>query len=69
MAQCAYCSTTIILGGKKEGDLRFCNDKCVERGFVLIVADQIPPEMLNEAVTEVHQGVCPACGGPGPIDV
>lgn len=69
MATCDYCSTTIIFGGKKEGDLLFCNDKCLEKGFVLVVANEIPADMLDEAVAEVHQGLCPICGGPGPIDV
>lgn len=28
MAKCGYCGTTILFGGKKDGDLRFCNDEC-----------------------------------------
>ncbi|MFC1523347.1 hypothetical protein ACFL6N_01015 [Thermodesulfobacteriota bacterium] len=69
MAQCAYCGTTIIFGGKKEGDFCFCNDKCLENGVVIVVAQELPREAVEEAIIEVHQGWCPQCGGPGPVDV
>lgn len=69
MAVCAYCSTTIIFGGTKEGDLRFCNDKCAEKGYVLIVAEQISEDMLQAEVDRIHQSSCPICAGPGPSDL
>ena len=69
MAKCDYCGSSIIFGGRHEGDLRFCNEHCLERGVLLSVADQIPEDMLAEHVKKVHQGACPKCGGDGPIDV
>lgn len=69
MASCAYCSTTIILGGKKDGDLRFCNDKCLEKGALARVASQLPHHEVYPYVDRVHQGNCPHCAGPGPVDV
>lgn len=27
MTSCAYCGTTILFGGKRINDLRFCNEK------------------------------------------
>jgi hypothetical protein len=69
MARCDYCGTTILFGGVKENDLRFCNETCRQQGFLLAVADQVPDDIMSQHVMEVHQGPCPKCGGPGPIDV
>lgn len=43
MANCAYCSTTIIFGGKQVGSYRLCNDRCVAKGQLLVTAEQLPP--------------------------
>jgi hypothetical protein len=69
MASCAYCRTTILFGGKRAGDLRYCSDKCLTLGGAARTALQIPPEILQQHVWAVHQGNCPSCGGRGPIDV
>lgn len=69
MAKCDYCGTRILFGGVKDEDLRFCNENCYQQGFLLAVADQVPEDIMSEHVSAVHQGDCPKCGGPGPIDV
>lgn len=69
MAKCDYCSSTIIFGGKRQGELRFCNDKCAGRGALLQFSRQIPENIVQEAVLRTHQGLCPKCGGAGPVDV
>jgi hypothetical protein len=69
MATCEYCGTTILFGGVREGELRFCNDKCREAGQVAVVSQHIPPDILARKVAEIHQGPCPVCGGRGPVDV
>lgn len=66
MASCDYCGSTILFGGSREGDFRFCNDKCRQGGALLAVASQIPPDVLAEQVKRLHQGPCPSCGGEGP---
>jgi hypothetical protein len=68
MARCAHCGK-FILGGKKEGPLRFCNDRCYEQGFLTAVADQAAPEVVTARLAQVHGGVCPICHGEGPVDV
>lgn len=68
MARCDYCGTTILFGGVKDDDLRFCNDNCHQQGILLAVTDQVPEDVISHQVMEVHQGLCPQCGGPGPID-
>jgi hypothetical protein len=69
MAQCGHCGTTILFGGVRDGALRFCNEKCRQNGYVLSVAQHVPPDILQEQVRQVHQGACPRCGGRGPVDV
>lgn len=68
MASCSYCGTTILFGGVRDGDLRFCNEKCHQQGHLLVIAHQVPEHLMAEHVREIHQGECPRCGGPGPID-
>jgi hypothetical protein len=57
------------MGGITDGDLRFCSDRCHEKSVALAISEQVPADVLAEYVKEVHQGRCPKCGGPGPVDV
>ena len=69
MAKCAYCNSTILFGGKKHGEFRFCNDECYQQGALLLVANKIPEEIIQREAYEIHLGRCPKCRGPGPVDV
>jgi len=69
MAKCSYCNSTIVLGGVKDGELRFCNNNCHQSGALLHVASRIPDAEIVRRVTLVHQGNCPKCQRPGPVDV
>jgi len=69
VATCAACNQTILFGGKEHGGRRFCGDKCVEAGAVLSVADNLPESAVAPRVWEIHNGRCPKCSGPGPVDV
>jgi hypothetical protein len=69
MAQCGYCGTTILFGGMHDGNQRFCNNRCHQNAYVLRVAQQIPPDVLERQTEEVFRGNCPRCRGLGPIDV
>ena len=69
MAQCAYCGSTIAFGGKREGELRFCNANCLEKGRPLIIAQNIPDDLALTRAHEIHGSKCPRCGGHGPVDV
>jgi hypothetical protein len=68
MAKCSYCNK-FILGGKKQGSLRFCNDECHQNGFLAPLAARTAPEVVAERIREVHQQRCPVCGGSGPVDI
>jgi hypothetical protein len=69
MAKCAFCNSTILFGGARDGDLRFCNETCHGQGVLLSVSRSLPEDTVRQAVWEVHQGPCPRCRGAGPVDV
>lgn len=69
MAKCDYCGSTIIFGGKRDANGRFCNQKCQGRGSLLALSQQIPEAAVKEQVWKFHQGQCPKCNGAGPVDV
>ena len=69
MAKCDYCGTTILFGGVRDDDLRFCDEKCHQNGFALVLSRKISQDFVNEQAKVVHQGLCPKCKGNGPIDV
>lgn len=69
MAKCAGCGTTILLGGVRDGEVRYCKEECRSNFLLSEVLRQIPFDVLESKVVEVHQGTCPKCGGEGPIDI
>jgi hypothetical protein len=69
MAKCGYCGSTIIMGGVRAGDQRFCNKKCHQNAYILSITKNVPPDVLERKVEEVWRGNCPKCRGLGPIDV
>jgi len=69
MANCAYCGTFILFGGVSVGNERYCSDRCHQGGYVLKVAEQLPPQVVERHVEEIFRGNCPKCKGPGPVDV
>jgi hypothetical protein len=69
MASCAYCSSTIFFGGKKNGVLRFCNGECEQKGILSLYANELPQEQVTQHVFEVHRGKCPSCQDSGPVDL
>ncbi len=69
MASCDYCNTTILFGGVRDGELRFCNETCHQNACVVSVAGALPEADLSLLVEQVHSGPCPICEGPGPVDI
>ena len=68
-SRCAYCDTWILFGGQRLGQLRFCNESCRRSGIHLSASHEIPAHVVNDRVWSVFHGMCPKCGGPGPVDV
>ncbi len=69
MATCSTCGTTILLGGKSSGVLRFCSDRCLARGRHLAFAAQVPDTAVEEHARRILAAPCPLCHGSGPVDV
>ena len=69
MAKCGYCGSTILIGGVKAGDQRFCKKKFHQSAYILSLTKSVPPEVLDRQVEEIWRGNCPKCRGLGPIDV
>src|SRR5215470_7741425 len=69
MSKCDYCGSTVIFGGRRDSNGRFCNQKCQARGALLAISRQLPETTVQQQVWKVHQGPCPKCNGAGPIDV
>jgi hypothetical protein len=69
MAKCAYCGSTIVMGGLTQGAERFCNANCRNNAFILNLSQSVPPDLLQQKLEEVWRGKCPKCGGYGPVDV
>jgi hypothetical protein len=48
MATCAYCGSTIIFGGTRDGNLRFCNARCQQAGALLSISNRPPQSQVQE---------------------
>ncbi len=69
MAKCDYCNTSILMGGVRNGQQRFCNNKCAQGAYILSVSQNVPTDVLEKKIEEVWRGNCPKCNGLGPVDV
>jgi hypothetical protein len=70
MPKCAYCNSTLLFGGKKVDDMTFCNAKCLSQGQLLIVARNIPNDLVSTQARNIHSGTCPVCHEQrGQVDV
>ena len=68
LQQCANCGQVILFGGVKHGTIRYCGAKCYEAVHNLHTMFYVPENEVEDALTAFHQGDCPCCGGPGPVD-
>jgi hypothetical protein len=69
MATCSHCNLTILFGGVREGGLRFCSKKCLQKSPLLLLARSLSEEEVKKRVAIVNQGACSTCQRPGPVDV
>src|SRR5215212_9850448 len=69
MAKCANCGCTVLFGGIKDGERKFCGKPCRDRAYLNQASTQLPDGFVIEQAQEVHGGACPKCSGPGPVDV
>lgn len=69
MANCSYCDSFVLFGGKTDQTGRYCNAKCQQAGNLVALSCQMPRQELDRLTEEVHHRNCPRCNGPGPVDV
>jgi len=69
MPKCGFCGTTIVIGGVRSGDQRFCNGKCQHNAHIVKLGNLVPTDLLEARMQEVFRGNCPKCQGRGPVDV
>jgi hypothetical protein len=69
MAACSYCHSSILFRGMTVGELEFCSGRCASLGRELLEAYQLPSAAVAEPLKRVHEGRCPRCQGPGPVEV
>ena len=50
MAKCDYCGSSILFGAVREGNLRFCNERCYNKGYVLMLSQEIPQDILQHMI-------------------
>jgi hypothetical protein len=68
MPSCDYCKS-FHLFGKKDASGNYCNDKCMLEARLKSAANSLPPGYIEQRIAEIHQGNCPRCMGPGPVDI
>jgi hypothetical protein len=69
MPNCDACGNTIVFGGVKHDGLTYCNNACAQRGAKVHGVVKVPSDLIAKQAEVIHQGDCPRCGGPGPVDV
>lgn len=70
MAACGSCNATILFGGVRTKNFRFCNEKCYQnQPDELFIADQVPDDACQEYARELRQANYPKCRGAGPVDI
>jgi hypothetical protein len=66
---CPTCGLSVLFGGVKDGDKKYCSKKCYEGDEINRVAKQIPLNEALEQTNRIRHGKCPLCQGNGPIDI
>jgi len=69
MKKCMTCGTTILLGGKSDGESHYCSTRCQQQGVLLKHSRQLPAAEVEQKIMSIHQGLCPKCHGSGPVDL
>lgn len=66
---CPTCGLSVLFGGVKDGDKKYCSKKCYEADEVNRIAKHIPEDAVVSLTNKIRNGKCPVCQGHGPIDV
>lgn len=69
MASCRHCKSTVLLGGYRDGDRRYCNETCYSKDLSQREVPEVPDDLVEATAREVREGLCPRCQGRGPVEV
>lgn len=69
MASCAACGTTILFGGVRDGESRFCNARCRTEGSLRVALERVPDALVSSRVWMIREGRCPECREASPVDL
>ncbi len=69
MATCDSCGTWILFGPVKVEDRTYCGQDCAGNDVWQAAMRLVPDDEAEDETRVVHQGNCPVCQGPGPVDV
>ncbi len=69
MASCTACSSTILFGAERNRFGIFCNANCVTAYCIATTQASVPQADIDKIVGEEFHKNCPACQGPGPLDL
>jgi hypothetical protein len=69
LARCAKCNTLILFGGVKDAGRRYCSVACHNADALARASQLLPDEAIDGHLLDFHEGPCPMCKGPGPVDV
>ncbi len=58
---CATCRRTILLGGKKSGQRRYCNQSCYDADKLGRIGDTIEDGRVDQLAHEIRLSECPVC--------
>ena len=48
MAQCAHCDATILFGGHRRGEYRFCSPRCLMAARPSLLAEEVAGDVKDE---------------------
>lgn len=66
---CPTCGLSVLFGGVKDGDKKYCSKKCYEADEINRIAKHVPNDTVISLAKKIRNGKCPMCQGNGPIDV
>ncbi|PXV56933.1 hypothetical protein SAMN04487785_10956 [Dyella jiangningensis] len=70
MSSCDQCGKSILFGGQRLDQRRYCSAACARIHPLLEMADRVPVDILQRQVSEWRQSACPKCKRrDGAIDV
>jgi len=69
MRGCQHCNATVLFGGYRDGDRRYCNESCFQQAVALVDFAAVPDELVLERARELRAGDCPRCKARGPVEV